>query len=187
MRRKLAAIIPHMDAVILSDYEYGLIDSEMRAVAADAARGEDRRRRFEASPGEFKGITLITPNESEAYALAGLDGQTDVEEVGRRIIGFMEVEALLITRGNKGMTLFLKDGRIHHIPIYGSDEIADVTGAGDTVAAAATLAWPRAPISTRRRGSPIARQGIVVMKTGTAVVTARRIKGRWREYGTVDS
>jgi bifunctional ADP-heptose synthase (sugar kinase/adenylyltransferase) len=97
--------------------------------------------------------------------------------VGRHIIGFMDVEALLITRGNKGMTLFLKDGRIHHIPICGSDEIADVTGAGDTVAAAATLALASGADFYAASRIANCAAGIVVMKTGTAVVTADELKG----------
>jgi rfaE bifunctional protein kinase chain/domain len=126
--------------------------------------------------GECKGVTLITPNESEAYSLAGFDEETDVEQVGRRIIGFMGVEALLITRGNKGMTLFLKDGRIHHIPIYGSDEIADVTGAGDTVTAAAALALASGADFYAASRIANCAAGLVVMKTGTATVTADELK-----------
>jgi rfaE bifunctional protein kinase chain/domain len=176
LRRKLAAIAPHVDAIILSDYEYGLIDGEMRADAADAAREKivvgDSRHHLR----EFKGLTLITPNESEAYALAGLTEEADVGEVGSRIIGFMDVEALLITRGNKGMALFLKDGRVHYIPIYGSDEIADVTGAGDTVAAAATLALASGAGFYAASYIANCAAGIVVTKTGTAVVTADELK-----------
>ena len=131
----------------------------MRAFVAGLARDKivvgDSRYHL----GEFKGITLITPNESEATPSPASGPDADVEEVGRSIIGPMDVEALLITRGNKGMALFCKDGRVHHIPISGTDEIADVTGAGDTVAAAVTLASPQAPTSTRRRGSRTARRG----------------------------
>ncbi len=177
LRRKLADLIPHMDAVILSDYEYGLIDNEMRAIAAQAAARNkivvgDSRYHL----AECKGITLITPNESEAYALAACDAHVDVEQVGKKIIGFMGVEALLITRGNKGMSLFLKGGRIHHIPIYGSDEIADVTGAGDTVTAASALALASGADFYAASRMANCAAGIVVMKTGTAVVTAEELK-----------
>jgi bifunctional ADP-heptose synthase (sugar kinase/adenylyltransferase) len=102
-------------------------------------------------------------------------------------MGFMDVEALLITRGNKGMALFLKDGRIHHIPIYGSEEIADVTGAGDTVAAVATLALASGAGFYAASSIANCAAGIVVMKTGTAVVTADELKRAIEDYGTVDS
>jgi rfaE bifunctional protein kinase chain/domain len=126
----------------------------------------------------LKGITLITPNESEAYALANMAPETDVNDVGAAIMASMEVKALLITRGNKGMSLFLDDGTSHHIPISGTDEIADVTGAGDTVAAAVSLAL--ATGADFYTASVIANHaaGIVVMKRGTAVVTAEELKER---------
>lgn len=175
LMEKLRKIAPAVDAVIMSDYEYGLIDREMRSFVA----GLDGKivvgdSRFNLSG--FKGITLITPNESEAYALSGLGPGADIEEVGRSIIGPMELEALLITRGNKGMALFLRDGRVHHIPIQGTDEIADVTGAGDTVAAAVTLALASgADFYTAALVANCA-AGVVVMKRGTAVVTAEELK-----------
>jgi bifunctional ADP-heptose synthase (sugar kinase/adenylyltransferase) len=86
------------------------------------------------------------------------------------------VEALLVTRGNKGMALFSRDGQVRHIPISGTDEIADVTGAGDTVAAAVTLGLASgADFYTAARVANCA-AGIVVMKRGTAVVTADELK-----------
>jgi D-glycero-beta-D-manno-heptose-7-phosphate kinase len=187
LRKKLAGIAPEVDAIVLSDYEYGLIDSDMIAyasrIAADKIVVGDSRYNL----GKFKGITVITPNESEAYALSGLDTDRDVEEVGARIMAAMEVQALLITRGNKGMSLFLRDGGIHHIPISGSDEIADVTGAGDTVAAVVTLALASgADFYTASKIANYA-AGIVVMKTGTAVVTSEELKKVIEENGALGS
>jgi rfaE bifunctional protein kinase chain/domain len=135
----------------------------------------------------FKGFTLITPNESEAYALSGFEDGADVDDVGRHIMGFMQVGALLITRGNKGMSLFLPDGTIRHIPISGSEEIVDVTGAGDTVAAAATLALASgADFYTASRIANYA-AGIVVMKRGTAVATIDELKKVIEQNGPMDS
>jgi D-glycero-beta-D-manno-heptose-7-phosphate kinase len=184
---KMKSIIPHVDAVILSDYEYGLIDPEMRELAVGFARERivvgDSRYNLRA----LKGITLITPNESEAYDLAGLPGDRDIEEVGRRIMDFMEVKALLVTRGNKGMSLFLPDGQVHHIPISGTDEIADVTGAGDTVAATVALALASgADFCDAARIANYA-GGIVVMKRGTAVVSCDELRKVIEEDGSLDS
>jgi D-glycero-beta-D-manno-heptose-7-phosphate kinase len=186
LRHRFVEIASSVDAIVLSDYEYGLIDDDMIACASDIARDKVVVGDSRYNLGKFKGFTLITPNESEAYALSGLDGDRDVEEVGARIMASMEAKALLITRGNKGMSLFLHDGSIHHIPISGSDEIADVTGAGDTVAAAVTLAL--ASGADFYEASMIANHaaGIVVMKTGTAVVTLEELRRAIEEYGTLD-
>jgi D-glycero-beta-D-manno-heptose-7-phosphate kinase len=184
---RLREIVPRVDAVVLSDYEYGLIDRSMITYAADVANEKvvvgDSRYNLK----HFKGITLIKPNESEAYALAGAAPGTDVEDVGRSIMELMQVKALLITRGNKGMSLFLQNGKIDHIPISGSDEIADVTGAGDTVTSAISLALASgADFYTASRIANYA-AGIVVMKSGTAVVTSDELKKVIGENGTLDS
>ncbi len=187
LKRKMKELAPNMDAFVLSDYEYGLIDGEMVACAAKIAEKKvvvgDSRQNLRV----FKGITLITPNESEAYSLAGMEMGRNVEEVGRTIMAFMEVQGLLITRGNKGMSLFLKDGTIRHIPISGSDEIADVTGAGDTVAATATLALASgADFYVASRIANYA-AGVVVMKRGTATVTGDELRKVIEEHGPMDS
>ena len=176
LKERLMAIGPDMDGFVFSDYEYGLIDQEIveygRMMAKEKAVVGDSRFNLR----QFAGFTLITPNESEAYALAGLDPHAGAEEMGKKIMSFMEVEALLVTRGNKGMSLFLRNGEIHHIPISGTDEIADVTGAGDTVAAAVTLSL--AAGADFLTASKIANHaaGIVVMKRGTAVVTLDELR-----------
>ena len=176
LRRRFSEIAPDMDAIVLSDYEYGLIDDEMIAFAAEIVRDKIVIGDSRCNLKKFRGITLITPNESEAYALAGMDADRNVEEVGTSIMASMDVQALLITRGNKGMSLFLRRGGIHHISISGSDEIADVTGAGDTVAAAVALALASgADFLTASRIANCA-AGIVVMKRGTAVVTLDELR-----------
>jgi rfaE bifunctional protein kinase chain/domain len=187
LRERLRAIIPYVDALVLSDYEYGLIDHEMRALAVNFARERIVVGDSRYNLRDLKGITLVTPNESEAYDLAGLRPGTDIEEVGRRIMEFMDVRGLLITRGNKGMTLFLSDGRVHHIPISGTDEIADVTGAGDTVAATVTLALASGASFHDAARIANCAGGIVVMKRGTAVVTSDELRKVIEEDGSLDS
>ena len=184
LKERLMAIGPDMDGFVFSDYEYGLIDQEIveygRMIANEKTVVGDSRLNLR----QFTGFTLITPNESEAYALAGLDPyHAGAEEMGKKIMSFMEVEALLITRGNKGMSLFLRNGEIHHIPISGTDEIADVTGAGDTVAAAVTLSL--ASGADFLTASKIANHaaGIAVMKRGTAVVTLDELRRAIEEHG----
>jgi D-glycero-beta-D-manno-heptose-7-phosphate kinase len=183
LKQRLMAIGPEMDGFVFSDYEYGLIDPEIveygRLMAREKTVIGDSRFNLK----RFTGFTLITPNESEAYALAGLGSQSDAEDVGRKIMSSMELEALLVTRGNKGMSLFLRNGEIHHISISGTDEIADVTGAGDTVAAAVTLAL--ASGADFLTASKIANHaaGIVVMKRGTAVATLDELRKAIEAHG----
>jgi D-glycero-beta-D-manno-heptose-7-phosphate kinase len=174
--KKLAEIAPMMDAFILSDYGHGTVDAGtieiMKGIAKDRIVVGDSRYNLNA----FKGLTIITPNESEAYALSSLDENNDIEAVGRKIMDFMDITALLITRGNKGMSLFLKDGKAYHIPISGSDDVTDVTGAGDTVCAALTLSLAgNADFYTASRIANYA-AGIVVMKRGTATVNVKELK-----------
>ncbi len=184
LKERLMAIGHEMDGFVFSDYEYGLIDQEIveygRMMSKEKTVVGDSRFNL----GRFSGFTLITPNESEAYTLAGLDPSRDkVEQTARKIMTSMELEALLITRGNKGMTLCLKSGEIHHIPISGTDEIADVTGAGDTVAATVTLSLAAgADFLTAAKIANHA-AGIVVMKRGTAVTTLDELKKVIEENG----
>jgi len=174
--RRLKEIGPSMDAFIVSDYGHGAVDEEviryMKDVAKDSIVVGDSRYRLK----DFKEFTLITPNEAEAYELCGMDGGDDIEKLGRDIMGFMDVVALLITRGNKGMALFLKDGTIHHIPISGKDDVADVTGAGDTVCAVAALSLASgADFYAASRVANYA-AGVVVMKRGTATLTIEELQ-----------
>lgn len=177
----LMDIGPSMDAFIVSDYGHGTVDGPVISYMRDAAKGKvvvgDARYRLE----DFKGFTLITPNESEAYALCGMEPGSDIGEVGARIVGFMDVAALLITRGNRGMSLFMKDGTTRHIPISGKDDVTDVTGAGDTVCAAVTLSLAGgADFYTACRVANYA-AGVVVMKRGTATLTVDELKRAMEE------
>ena len=88
-------------------------------------------------------MTACTPNESEVEQALGVrigDNARVLERSGRQILRRTRATAVLITRGSRGMALFEPDRPTVHIPIVGSDQIADVTGAGDTVIATMTLA-----------------------------------------------
>jgi len=173
---RLKDIAPVVDAFIISDYGHGTVDKGIINFLRQEAKKKvvvgDSRYNLKS----FKGITIITPNEAEAYQLCSARESQDIEEVGRNIMDFMDLSALLITRGNKGMSLFLKDGTIHHIPISGTDDVTDVTGAGDTVCAALTLSL--ASGADYLRSSMIANYaaGVVVMKRGTATVSPEELK-----------
>jgi D-glycero-beta-D-manno-heptose-7-phosphate kinase len=172
----LKKISPHVDAFIVSDYGHGTVDNKiieyMKGIAKDRIVVGDSRYNLD----EFTGITLITPNESEAYQLSGLSEERPIEDVGKTILDSMDLQALLITRGNKGMTLFLKNKGPRHIPISGKDDVTDVTGAGDTVCAVSALSLAGgADFFTASRIANYA-AGIVVMKRGTATVSPEELK-----------
>ena len=127
---------------------------------------------------EFSGITAATPNESEVEEALGIRIGNDWERLlaaGDQIVGEMNLESLLITRGKDGMVAFPRRHKPVDIPIFGSDEVADVTGAGDTVIA--TFAAALAAGATAEEAAHLANYagGIVVMKRGTATVSQQEL------------
>jgi rfaE bifunctional protein kinase chain/domain len=127
----------------------------------------------------FRGLSLCTPNESEVEQALGIriDDNADVlERAGRELLRRTGMAAALITRGSRGMALFQPRQPTRHIPIIGSDEVADVTGAGDTVIAAAALAM--AAGASFQEAAELANYagGLVVMKRGTATVSVAELQ-----------
>jgi rfaE bifunctional protein kinase chain/domain len=127
----------------------------------------------------FKGVSILTPNEPEVeYALQVEldDDQAMVSKAGRLILGRAGAEAVLITRGSKGMVLFEKRKPAYPIPIFGSSDIVDVTGAGDTVISVLILAL--ACGASFREAAVLANYagGLVVMKKGTATVSPQELR-----------
>ncbi len=170
-----------VDGVLVSDYGFGLLTPELvRAAVAFA-----RRRRIPVTVDSrfalmaFRGMTAVTPNEPEVEAALGISIGHDrrkLEAAGRTLLRRLGVKAVLITRGSDGMALFEPGRPPLHIPIHGSDQVADVTGAGDTVIATFTLAL--AAGATPAQASRLANcaGGIVVMKRGTATVSAAELR-----------
>ena len=132
---------------------------------------------------EYRGLTACTPNESEVEQALGVRVNDDVrvlERAGREILERTGMQAVLVTRGSRGMALFIPDTATVHIPIHGSDEIADVTGAGDTVMA--TVALALAAGATFEAAARLANYagGLVVMKRGTATVSGDELRAAIR-------
>jgi rfaE bifunctional protein kinase chain/domain len=150
------------DAVLVSDYGGGLVSpgvvSRLRRELKSAGHVipilVDSRYRLLS----YNGLTACTPNESEveqALAIRINDDSRVLESAGRQILEQTKMQAVLITRGSRGMALFVPGEPTVHIPIFGSAEIADVTGAGDTVMATMALALRRARRSSSRHVWPI--------------------------------
>jgi D-glycero-beta-D-manno-heptose-7-phosphate kinase len=183
------------DAVLVSDYGLGLITPAFTTRLRTALHRAglpipflvDSRYRLL----EYRGLTACTPNESEVEQALGVhinDNARVLERAGRDILARTRMQAVLVTRGGRGMALFVRDAPTVHIPIFGSDEIADVTGAGDTVMATMTLAL--ASGATFELAARLANYagGLVVMKRGTATVSAAELRdavARERDAGTL--
>jgi rfaE bifunctional protein kinase chain/domain len=175
--------IARADALLVSDYGSGLVRPAFIRELARAVRTKGRRipilidSRYALT--RYTRLTACTPNESEVEQVLGIqidDNAQVLERAGRTLLERTKMDAVLITRGSRGMALFEPGSPTVHIEIYGSDQIADVTGAGDTVMATMTLAL--AAGGTFEQAARLANYagGIVVMKRGTATVTATELR-----------
>jgi rfaE bifunctional protein kinase chain/domain len=189
---RLLAAVSGADALLVSDYGSGLVTPRLVADAAEVLR---RRRRapvlVDSRYGlkRFRGMTACTPNESELEQLFGVrigENARVLERAGRELLTRTRSEAVLVTRGSRGMALFERGRPTIHVPIHGSDQIADVTGAGDTVIATMTLALAAGATFLEATRLANFAGGIVVMKRGTATVSADELRDAVRssELGT---
>src|SRR5579859_6194586 len=164
------------DALLLSDYGYGAATPQiLNAIRAGGAlKGMpvalDSRYRLL----DYTGVTAATPNEPEVEAALDArigNDRENLEAAAEVVMDRMKLQSLVITRGRDGMCAFARGHKPVDIPIHGSDQVADVTGAGDTVVATftAALATGADPESAARLANYAG--GIVVMKRGTATVT----------------
>ncbi len=178
----LGRSIRSADGIIVSDYGYGSIASPLMDKLRQAAANQNIPlvvdSRFRMS--EFSDVTSITPNITELEASLGVSIGADEKKlwkIGQRVLRSQRLQSLLVTQGRFGMTLFEPRKEPRHIPIYGTDEVADVTGAGDTVIAVYTLALAcgAAPEYAARLANYAG--GIVVMKRGTATITLAELRG----------
>jgi rfaE bifunctional protein kinase chain/domain len=164
-------------AALISDYGYGIVRPEVVSTLTRYARGKPVTLDSRYNLLDYPGVTAATPNEEEAAAAAGTtlwNGEEEkLAEVALTLQQSLDCEAVLVTRGSRGMALLERDVREPLlIPVHGTDQVADVTGAGDTVIAAFTLAL--AAGASFAEASKLANYagGIVVMKMGTATVSS---------------
>jgi rfaE bifunctional protein kinase chain/domain len=182
-RRLTRSVVPLLrtsSALLVSDYGYGSTD-------AREVEFLSRRRGSASLPVTvdsrydlltYKNITTATPNEPEVEAAFGQTIGNDLERLhalGRKLMRRQGFQALLLTRGRDGMVLFEPRREPRHLPIFGSDQAVDVTGAGDTVIAAYTLALGAGASFLHAAMIANCAGGLVVMKRGTASVTGNEI------------
>jgi rfaE bifunctional protein kinase chain/domain len=164
------------DALLVSDYGYGAATpallSSIRTARVPVVL--DSRHRML----EYSGITAATPNEPEVEECLGMRIGNDWSRLclaGEKVMQRMNLQSLVITRGRDGMVAFEGKRDPVDIPIFGSDEVADVTGAGDTVIATFTAALASGANTEEAAQLANYAGGIVVMKRGTATVTRQEL------------
>ncbi len=172
----LRAKVRRADAIAVSDYGFGVATPELVRDSISKRRNVivTLDARYSLTSYAKAGITSATPNEAELEALHHTSiGQNvaELERCGRATLGAMRLHSLLVTRGRDGMALFESPARLTHIPIHGSNQAADVTGAGDTVLAAFTLALATGASPLEAAHIANIAGGLVVMKRGTATVS----------------
>jgi rfaE bifunctional protein kinase chain/domain len=178
--------LDEVDALLISDYENGVISQEV----IDACLPEARKRNLTVtvdSHGDlfrFKGVTAATPNQPEAEATlhTAIRDECDLEAAGRALVEGMDAQGVLITRGSEGLALFERDRPAYKLPVSVADdsEVVDPTGAGDTVAATFTLAI--ASGATMREAAYLSdiAGGEVVRKLGAATLTKKELAAALR-------
>jgi len=177
--RRVAALLGSATGLLVADYGYGTTNAK----EVDSLRRRARRpvlitidSRYDLL--DYKNLTAATPNEPELEAAFGHSIGNNLERLhtlGRKFLRRQGLQALLITRGRDGMALFEPRRPPCHLPIFGSDQAVDVTGAGDTVIAAFTLALAAGASFLDAARIANCAAGIVVMKRGTATVSLNEI------------
>jgi rfaE bifunctional protein kinase chain/domain len=185
LMEQVEALIPRVDAVILSDYGKGVIHPGLINMLIPMARKKGIPITVDPKVenfAQYRQVTCVTPNLQEAMAgahITKVSSEEEIEKLGKQILQKLKADSVLITRGEKGMSLFEKKKPPVHIPTR-AREVYDVTGAGDTVISTLTLALAAgAPL---RIAAELANHaaGIVVGKLGTAAVSRSELEGALR-------
>jgi rfaE bifunctional protein kinase chain/domain len=180
IEKHLLRKIRQVDGMIVSDYQLMSVDPSLLIKTIEKIDTPkipvilDSRKRLT----EFQGVLAATPNEEEVEQALKTDIGDDrktVERAGSVLLKKMDARAILITRGSKGMCLFERGKKMMEIPVYGTDEVADVTGAGDTVAAVFTLSLIAGASFYEAARLANYAGGIVVMKRGTATLSRKEL------------
>jgi rfaE bifunctional protein kinase chain/domain len=179
--RKLQSLakarIKTADALAISDYGFGVVSPETVRTVANNLKGEipvSLDSRYQLTAYRRAAVTTATPNEAELEMLHHTTigrNTAELERCGRATLKAMKLTSLVVTRGKDGMVLFEPGRPTVHIPVHGSDQAVDVTGAGDTVLAAYTLALASGASAVEAAHIANIAGGLVVMKRGTATVS----------------
>ncbi|HWS83279.1 MAG TPA: PfkB family carbohydrate kinase [Ktedonobacteraceae bacterium] len=175
-------VLPTVDAVVLSDYENGVISPGIIETCISTAHASNKIIVVDShgSLFRFQGVTALTPNQPEAELTLGMTVRTqaDLEVAGRRLLRGSNAQGVLITRGSEGISLFEVGKPSLHLPIYHlphTSEIVDTNGAGDTVAATFTLALTAGASMAEAAYLANAAAALVVRRLGCASNTPEEI------------
>jgi rfaE bifunctional protein kinase chain/domain len=180
LARFLAKHIWDFDAVVLSDYGKGVINADLLGMLHEARARRPFRLVVDPKRANFthySGITLATPNVHEAADAAGIEihNERSLTVAGHRLLERWDAEAILITRGEHGMTLITRHGGIRHFPTT-ARQVFDVTGAGDTVVATCALALAAGTSFDIAALLANHAAGVVVGRVGTATLSAAELR-----------
>jgi D-beta-D-heptose 7-phosphate kinase/D-beta-D-heptose 1-phosphate adenosyltransferase len=169
--------IDDFDGIVISDYGKGLLTRKLIETIIRRARKSEKVIMVDPKVKNFffyKGATVITPNTEEASEASGTPytDQSSLEKMGRKLLKRLRCDALVITQGEKGMTIFERHQKPYRVPTL-AKEVYDVTGAGDTVIGTMALALGTGPRVSVKDAASLANcaAGIVVGKVGTAIVS----------------
>ncbi|HEV2493053.1 MAG TPA: bifunctional ADP-heptose synthase [Terriglobia bacterium] len=183
LSEKALGALSHASALLVSDYGYGATSAAevdwLRRQASNARSDLVITVDSRYDVASYRRATAATPNEPEIEAAFGQrigDNLALLDRLGMQMLRRQALQALLVTRGREGMVLFEPRGKPRHLPIFGSDQVADVTGAGDTVIAAFTLALAAGASPLHAAMLANCAGGLVVMKSGTATVTRAELE-----------
>lgn len=182
---KIEEVFEQVSVIVLSDYAKGILTENL--ISRLISKGKENKKLILVDPKgknykKYVGATILTPNKKEAAQASGLEenGQDLVEKAGKFLLEENELEALLITQGEEGMTLFQKNQNPLHLTAL-ARKVYDVTGAGDTVIAGLGVATgAEASLAEAAEIANIA-AGLVVEEIGTTVVNAEKLKSAIEE------
>jgi D-glycero-beta-D-manno-heptose-7-phosphate kinase len=176
----LQRTIPEVDAIIISDYDNGVITPAIINSCLPCARAHGKIVVVD-SHGDldrFQGVTALTPNEPEAAASLGvrITDRASLESAGRRLLDHTQAQGVLITRGSEGMSLFVRGEAPVHLPVSPLSVVRDTTGAGDTVSATFTLALVAGASMAEAAVLSTIAAGLVVRRLGCATTTPAELE-----------
>ncbi len=175
-------VLPNMDAVVLADYENGVISPDIIQTCIPLARELNKVIVVDShgSLFRFQGVTALTPNQPEAELTLGMTirSQAELDEAGQRLLDGSKARSVLVTRGGEGMSLFVVGEAPLHLPVHRlahASEIVDTNGAGDTVAATFTLALTAGASMAEAAYLANAAAALVVRRLGAASNTPEEL------------